>query len=316
MHHKEICKKLSEDKDKDGLPTFLISLLSAGDVPLLTQLLRLLITGVSSHDQSSSQIWITTIKANSSHYFTAITQILANCLNTDLLKLTFDLLNRLLCLNNTENEDDQSLAKAWLLEVNSDSDSVHQAVPSLCAACTTILNSTLADNSAEEDFQQKESSESWTGISATSTSFFHHFWFIIQSLCASFVDQKDHHRNLSIGQVFSPTSLHNLVELLGQFDNLLTSEPNSLLSYTAACTFFATVFAHQQQLNDPANPSLSSVVQQRLREKIARLGETRSRAIKFCTSEIEEGKNSNMKDALEEALRCLRQFDQMLINKK
>lgn len=177
------------------------------------------------------------------------------------------------------------LGGVWL-----DNDQDNDSVNVLCKACFHILDST--DTSHDH-----ESTQDWTGISPDSVDFFYHFWFIIQSVYkVEFFHDK-----------FQPC-IPTLEELFSRFDNLLSKAPNSLLSYTAACTFFLSLFVCAERLL-PQDPKWDCV--RELKEKMRSekwLTPTNRRAIQLCASTVDQ-----LREELEEALCTLRQFERDLL---
>ncbi len=266
-------------------------------VPLLIQLLRLLTTVLSAtppaaaaadsvptgNDDTAAartklaQLWLSAIKRQSEAFFAALTFTLAHCVNVELLKLTFDLANRLVNrgqpLQVLQDDGDDSNSNSvvemvnfgalWLAavdrddeeEVEKEGNSERKQTPSsvisaLNAACSTLLSyeafsggggrSTSEDEEEDEDVQ-------FLQVAATpaNTTFLRHFWFIVSGLYSAsskfFTSFTTAH--------FTPASLRRLSKIFrrtGAMLLLLLGEQqptgdfsSSLVAFAAPCTFFS-----------------------------------------------------------------------------
>ena len=274
-----------------------ILMLSTSDVQFLTQLVRFLNTITCKE----ADIWYDVISQNSSTFFTNVQWVLQNCLNVDLLKLLFILVNSLLYYNSdfgkvfclirtivTElNMEFFSLGGLWL-----ENDRDNELVNVLCKACFYILSSIDLSNDHEC------STVEWTGISPDSVEFFFQFWFIVQTI----------YEVESFHTKFQPY-LQNFEELFSRYENLLSKAPNSILSYTAACSFFMSLFERAQNVL-PEDPRWKCVRDMKQRIGAQKwLTSTHRIAIQLCASTVDQ-----MREQLEEALSTLRQFDREVLS--
>ena len=101
------------------------------------------------------------------------------------------------------------------------------------------------------------------------------------------------------------SSCQDLKELFLRYESLLSKSPNSLLSYSAACSFFMALF-------DATEQSQKCAQTRQLMESFAidkSIIATHRKAILECQNSLEE--MLEMKELLKEALHTMREFERI-----
>ncbi|KAI2807409.1 Protein saal1 [Blomia tropicalis] len=249
----------------------ILLILANTDIPLLIQLVRLVDTTV--HNQSQ---WYELIIDNKCEFFTNVQHLFENCLNQDLLRLLFQLINHLLY-----KYDD--LGALWLRE-----DKENQLISSLCQACLHLI-STIDDGSDETPIHSSLPSSS-------KYEFFYHFWFIKQMLYSS-----------EWRTIFTE-KLIDLQELFRRYSHFECGIENSLLSYCAACQFFLDMYecvnktpAEDTHEMTTLEASLKSMMND------TTIADTHRRTMDVCASN-----DGPMRHQLQSSLQCLDEFNHRL----
>lgn len=207
--------------------TNIVSLLSSTDVPFLVQLIRLINTAISCNPDR----WIAIIAADQWRFFQNIQYLLVNCLNEDVLRSLFQLLNQVLYTNGSLGEwwwEFFSFHWMCLLTGKEWQKVDPDYLSSLCQASLQLMScfEPTLDQSNEERVEGRT-------LSPEQSQPFHHFWFIVQMLCDLEIETV---------RVEFLSNLEHLEEIFHRFHLYLSDSLNAILSYSAACVLFDSLF--------------------------------------------------------------------------
>ncbi|UXI15598.1 ruvB-like 1 [Sarcoptes scabiei] len=218
-HNEQISNSILSEKE---FCLNILSLLSSSDVPFLLQLIRFINTILHRNHRKFSEIIMETNEnlGTEKRLFQDLQFLFENCLNIDLLRALFHLVNDLLYLS-------PQIAKSWR-----DNGGLFDWIKTFCDACNLIIDDLEDDNDLDEEHLESENHR-----------YYHYFWFIVENLlddCESIGVETETMRNIFpyIKKLF----LKSLAII--HFETF-----NSLSSFSAACEVILK-FKHQIDLRN------------------------------------------------------------------